>query len=165
MSRASEILASAQEHLDRRCDPLEDPAFCTELEETPEALGQVVALRATHLELLALSNEAKTSVPIAAEQTNTGSSLRRWAGITLPLAAAFLLWAYRGQPEPTETPLGSELAATMQVEKPNTPAVAREATPAILRQSQAVRTKTHHQKTGRGVLQVKITSTHTSTDS
>lgn len=168
MNRTAALLAEAQELLDSRRDPFENAAFCQALEDAPEALEEIVALRAVALPLQDLGR-IQAHPPSATGRTN-------WSWIAMPMAAALLLWATLDPRSDSDTESTAGHVASLPVletsEHRGVPepqvvsgAMPPATTPAILQMSHDVRTQTHHQKTGAGILQVKITSSQKSANS
>lgn len=139
-SAAQSLLAEAQELLDQRMDPLDHADFAERLASCPEALEEVIALRAVDKLLTA---PLPTRIP------------RQWWLAPLASAAALLLMLNTGEPEIPPAIFEPELI--VQAPKPEEIV----ATPAVLHFTQSTESTTLSPPTTGDVLSLSITSSRT----
>lgn len=137
-----ELLTEAQELLDQRLDPLDQEGFAERLASCPEALDEVIALRALALSLQSFSAQEVRSPILAA---------KRWWLAPLAAAAALLLMLL---PPVRELAIIEEPMFTAAAE----PSAVAIATPAVLHWEQTMRSTTLSPPPSGDVLSLSITS-------
>lgn len=143
------LLAEAQELLDQRMDPLDHADFAERLADCPEALEDVIALRAL---ALSMPTQAKQAPQPASQPTSLS---RQWWLAPLAAAAALLLMLNAGQEE--LLPSAPEPALIVQAPQPEKAV----ATPAVLHFSQSTESTTLSPPPTGDVLSLSITSSRT----